>query len=218
MGMPENHPVTPSVYDLGPVPEVHESRHTSPPSTRRHPLPASSLHRGAVIDEAVVSDARSFAGSSQHREMMGKLEQAFEPCTLPKQNSQTLPHEARGANGVLHREAPSRSGYPRRDRDLSPGGYATMDAGRQAGSRRVLQEPPRSTSPRPPPSAQSSLPLVETTLQRSPHSLSMPNREYLGAYSSSHYAGVSAPSRSIGAGRLLGVVGGEGTLEPRYVS
>merc|ERR1712139_305183 len=113
----------------------------------------------------------SFRESSRQRELIGKLEQAFEPCMLSNQNSKTLPHD-RVVSATLHREVPSgklsRPGYARGERDLSPAGYAAKDAERQAVSRRVLQETRRSTPPRPPPSGQSSFSLAEPSRTLTP--------------------------------------------------
>merc|ERR1712091_771182 len=94
-------------------------------------------------------------------------------------------------------------GYASGDRDLSPRGHTSNAAERQDVSRSGLQDTPhQSAAPRPPPSGQSSLPVAEPALGRPLHSMS--NREHLGSYSSTHYAGGTAPSRSSRGGGAIG--------------
>jgi len=97
-------------------------------------------------------------------QMMAELEKEFEPCAAPLQNADR-PQPLGMLGEALSKKASSsqssspsctRSDTTRSPRGLSPGGYASKDAERQAMSRRVLRESRRgSKAPRPPPSSTS---------------------------------------------------------------
>lgn len=179
--MPENAVVTPSVYDLGgvaPVPAKHGPGYADASNTCASPPQALNLHRTEAVGEAravahpgelgarasrvTVEDAsREQVGPSRRLELMGKLEQEFEPCMLPKQNSKPLPREPYVFDGTL------------------------------------ANKPSSVASARP---------------------LCAPADKVMGLAGYAHASGAAGLPRPAGGGRLLGVVGGEGALEPRYIS
>jgi hypothetical protein len=133
--------------------------------------------RGAAVDEVVGLQSSAAgpsasgrattiasgkpASSSRKLELMGELDKEFEQCRTPVQNEKAMPSivlckQALSSQLSSPRDARSdRIRSPRgsspggSSRGLSPGGYASKDAERQAKSRRALRA---ATSPRPPPS------------------------------------------------------------------
>jgi len=235
--MPEHDLATPSVYDLAPM-SIDETGF-------QNAALLSQSKSGHRIGETVVLEGKEASVAARKLQLREKLEQEFEQCTSRKQNSKTLPRESYARSSSLGKEPVvqmSRSSQVRSDRDLSPRSYANKDAERQASSRRVLQETRRScTPPRPPPSSQSSSPEKRpVTPPRPPPSTSKqalleepdwrrPSHTFHKSEISSKEAPLAEPelrrpsqamhNREVpNKGRLLGVVGGEGTLEPRYVS
>jgi len=235
--MPEHDLATPSVYDLAPM-SIDETGF-------QNAALLSQSKSGHRIGETVVLEGKEASVAARKLQLRGKLEQEFEQCTSRKQNSKTLARESYARSSSLGKEPVvqmSRSSQVRSDRDLSPRSYANKDAERQASSRRLLQETRRScTPPRPPPSSQSSSPEKRpVTPPRPPPSTSKqalleeselrrPSHTFHKSENSSKEAPSAEPelrrpshgmySREVpNKGRLLGVVGGEGTLEPRYVS
>merc|ERR1712023_512064 len=107
--------------------------------------------------------------------MMAELEKEFEPCAPsagPLRTTDTtqplgLLGEAlskKASSSQLSSPSCARSDSTRSPRGLSPGGYASKDAERQAVSRRALRESRRcEKAPRPPPSASTS-----TTVEKAP--------------------------------------------------
>lgn len=188
--------VTPTFEDLAGIPAAPTGEDPESPllvSSRQ----VLNLPRGAVIDEATVNDsalllqsakvgtkscrhaakdaARDSEDLPHQDELMEKLEKEFQMCSRPKDprpRPQPMLDDAISkdtSSSQLSSPSYAHSNKSRSPRGLSPGGYATRDAEKQAASRRKLQESRRcGTPPRPPRDERSKAAATELTLENAP--------------------------------------------------